>query len=181
MGTGLLHLHNALRWVIIIAGLIAIVKAIMNASAGKPYSKGPGAVFVASLHIELLLGLGIYFGISGLAATFRADPGAAMKVAALRFYGMEHLVIMIAAVVVATIGSAKARRAPDEASKNKTARTFFLIAFVLLLVGIPWPFRGDGVGRGLFPGMKAPAAETTTTTTTPTPTTTTPPTAPTVG
>jgi hypothetical protein len=162
MGTGLLHLHNALRWVIVISGLIAVVKAILNASANKPYSKGPGAVFVASLHIELLIGLVLYFGVSGLAATFRADPGASMKVAALRFYGMEHLILMTAAVVVATIGSARARRAGDEATKNKTARTFFLIALALLALGIPWPFRGDGVGRGLFPGMKAPAATTAT-------------------
>ena len=90
-----------------------------------------------------------------------------MKVAALRFFGMEHLILMIAAVVVATIGSAKARRAADEASKNKTARTFFLVAMVLLVLGIPWPFRGDGVGRGLFPGMKAPVAEAPPTATTP--------------
>jgi hypothetical protein len=169
MGTGLLHLHNALRWVIVIAGLVAVVKAILNASANKPCSKGPGAVFVASLHIELLIGLVLYWGVSGLAATFRADPGASMKVAALRFFGMEHLILMIAAVVVATIGSAKARRAADEATKNKTARTFFLIALVLLALGIPWPFRGDGVGRGLFPGMSAPAATTSTTETAPTP------------
>ena len=101
---------------------------------------------------------GLYFGVSALAETFRANPGAAMKVAALRFFGMEHLVLMVAAAVVATIGSARSRRAPDEASKNKTARTFFVIAMVLVLLGIPWPFRGDGVGRGLFPGMPAPAA-----------------------
>jgi hypothetical protein len=157
MGTGLLHLHNALRWVIVIAGLVAVVKAILNASAHRPYQKGPGSVFVAALHIELLIGLVLYFGVSGLAAAFRADPGAGMKVAALRFFGLEHLVLMLAAVVVATIGGAKARRAADEAQKNKTARTFFLIALVLLALGIPWPFRGDGVGRGLVPGMPAAA------------------------
>ena len=158
MGTGLIHLHNALRWVVLIAGVVAIVKAILNASAGKPYQKGAGTVFVASLHLDLVLGIGIYFGVSGLAASFRADPGAAMKVAALRFYGMEHLLLMVAAVVVATVGSARSKRARDETSKNKSARTFFLVAMVLLLLGIPWPFRGDGVGRSLVPGMTAPAA-----------------------
>jgi len=158
MGTGLIHLHNALRWVVLIAGVIAIVKAILNASAGKPYQKTAGTVFVASLHVQLLLGLGLYFGVSGVVAAFLADPGASMKVAALRFFGMEHLVLMVAAAVVATIGSARSRRAPDEVTKNKTARTFFLIAMVLLLLGVPWPFRGAGVGRGLFPGMAAPAA-----------------------
>ncbi len=161
MGTGLLHTHNALRWVILIAGVIAIVKAILNAQNGKPYQKTAGTVFVASLHLQLILGLVLWAGVSGIVATFRADPGAAMKVAALRFFGVEHSILMIAAVVVATIGSARARRAADDASKNKAARTFFLIAMVLLLLGIPWPFRGDGVGRALFPGMSAPAATST--------------------
>jgi len=166
MEAGLIHLHNALRWVVVIAGVLAVVKAILNAQANKPYSRGPGVVFMASLHVQVLLGFIIYFAVSGLAATFRADPGAAMKVAALRFFGMEHVTLMVIATVLATIGSARARRGPDEVTKNKTARTFFAIALVLLALGIPWPFRGDGVGRGLFPGMAAPAAQPSASTTT---------------
>lgn len=160
MDAGMLHLHNFLRWVVLIAGLIAVVRGIMGRDGSKPYTRLPGTVFVASLHVQLVLGLFIYFGISGLVATFRADPGAAMKVAALRFYGVEHLLGMIIAAVVATIGSARARRAADDTTKNKTSSLFFGIALVIILVSIPWPFRGDGVGRGLFPGMKAPAATT---------------------
>lgn len=167
MSAGLLHLHNALRWVILIAGLIAVVKAVMNLAANKPYSKAPGTVFVASLHVQLILGFILYGAFSGLAQQFRAMGGAAMKDAVLRFWGMEHLVMMLIAVVLATIGSARARRAPTDAAKNRTARLFFAIALVVLLAGIPWPFRQAGIARGLFPGMSAPAATATTTPTTP--------------
>lgn len=158
MATGMLHLHNVLRWVILIAGILAIVKAVMNLAANKPYSKGPGTVFVASLHVQLILGFIIYGGLSGLAATFRASIGTAMGDAMLRFWGMEHVVMMSLAAVVATIGSARARRAPTAQGKNKAARLFFTIAFVLILAAIPWPFRAAGIARGLFPGMSAPAA-----------------------
>lgn len=159
MSAGLLHLHNLLRLVIVVAGLVAVVRAFLGASSGKPYNKAPATVFVASLHVQLILGFIIYFATSGLAAAFRADPGGSMKVAMLRFYGMEHVLLMLVAVVVATIGSARTRRAQGDAAKHKTARLFFTIAFVVLMLGIPWPFRGDGVGRGLFPGMAAAASE----------------------
>jgi len=168
MAAGLIHLHNLLRLIIVVAGVVTVVRAFMGASSGKPYVKAPATVFVASLHVQVILGLVLWFGISGITATFRADPGAAMKVALLRFYGVEHSLLMLAAVVVATIGSAKTKRAQGDVAKHKSARLFFTIAMVLLVVGIPWPFRGEGVGRGLFPGMKAAAA-----TSTETPTTTT--------
>jgi len=160
MDAGMLHLHNFLRWVVVIAGLIAVVRGIMGRDGSKPYARVPGTVFVASLHVQLILGFIIYFGISGVVAAFRADPGAAMKIPGLRVYGVEHLLGMIVAAILATIGSARARRANGDGAKNKTSSLFFGIALVVIFVSIPWPFRGDGIGRGLFPGMKAPAAET---------------------
>ena len=171
MEAGLLHLHNFLRWVVLIAGVIAIVRAFTGMSGAKPYNRVPGTVFLASVHIQVLIGAVIYWVSSGIAATFRADVGAGMKVAMLRFFGMEHVVGMVLAAVVVTIGSARARRGADDAAKNKTAAVFFTIGLLLILAVIPWPFRGDGVGRPLFPGMKAPATEPTSTTTT-TPSTT---------
>ncbi len=152
MSVGMLHVHNILRWVVLIAGLIAVVRAVAASSTAKPYSKMPGLIFLGSLHLQVILGLILYFGISGITQAFLSDPGASMKNPMLRFYGVEHLVGMLVAAIVATIGSARTRRAADDAKKNKTAAIFFGIALLLILASIPWPFRGEGVGRGLFPG-----------------------------
>jgi hypothetical protein len=160
MHNGLLHLHNFLRWVVLLAGLVAVVRAHQGVAGNVGYRRGPGTIFVTSLHLQLLIGLGLYFGTSGLVTSFLASPGENMKNAVLRFFGVEHMVMMLAAIVVATIGSAKARRGADDRAKNKAARLFFAIALVLLLAGIPWPFRGGGVGRPWFPGMApAPVAQ----------------------
>jgi hypothetical protein len=161
MHTGLLHLHSFLRWVVVIAGLVAIVRAHRSLGSNGAYARAPGSVFVTSLHLQLTIGLVLYFGTSGLVASFLSAPGPSMKDALLRFFGVEHFVMMLAAVVFATIGSAKARRAGDDAAKNRITRTFFTIALVVLLAGIPWPFRAAGAGRAWFPGMApAPAATT---------------------
>ena len=164
MHTGLLHLHSLLRWVVVFAGVVAIVRAQQGVAGNAAYRRLPGTVFVMSLHLQLTIGLVLYFGTSPLVTTFLASPGASMKDALLRFFGVEHLIMMLAAVIVATIGSAKARRGADDVAKNKAARLFFTIAMVLLLAGIPWPFRAVGAGRAWFPGMTPTAAATTTTT-----------------
>jgi hypothetical protein len=93
-------------------------------------------------------------------APFIGGAAYALLERGLRVYGVEHLLGMIVAAILATIGSARARRANGDGAKNKTSSLFFGIALVVIFVSIPWPFRGDGIGRGLFPGMKAPAAET---------------------
>lgn len=160
MEAGLLHLHNFLRWVVLIAGIVAIVRSFTGIGGGKPYNRTPGIVFMGALHLNVMLGLLLYVAFSGVAATFRADIGAGMKVAMLRFFGMEHAVGMLIAAVLVTIGSARARRASDDAAKHKTAAVFFTLGLLIMLAVIPWPFRGDGVGRPLFPGQRPAAVET---------------------
>ncbi len=158
MHTGLLHLHGLLRWVVVIAGLVAVVRAHRALAAGQPYGRAAGLTFVMSLHLQLVVGFLLYLGTSGLVATFLAAPGPSMKDGVLRFFGVEHLVMMLGAIVVATVGNAKVRRAADDGARNRLARTFFAIALLLLVAGIPWPFRTVGAGRAWLPGMKPSTA-----------------------
>jgi hypothetical protein len=167
MHTGLLHLHSLLRWVVVIAGVVAILRAQQGVAGNAPYRRLPGTIFVTSLHLQLVIGLALYFGSSVIVDSFLAAPGPSMKDGLLRFFGVEHLVTMLLAIVIATIGSAKARRGADDVAKNKAARLFFAVAFVLLLIGIPWPFRAVGAGRAWFPGMATAPAVTTPAETTP--------------
>ena len=60
MDTGLLHLHNLLRWVIIILLLLSIFKAYSGWQQKKIFSAGDRRVWLFTLiaaHITLLLGL----------------------------------------------------------------------------------------------------------------------------
>ena len=38
--------------------------------------------------------------------------------------------------------------------KHKRALTYYVIALLIILVNMPWPFRMNGIARGLFPGME---------------------------
>ena len=69
-----------------------------------------------------------------------------MKTAKSRFYGMEHLLIMVIAIAVITIGRKQAENASNIAVKHGTIVKWFTIGLILILAGIPWPFRGFGTG-----------------------------------
>src|SRR5262245_56849339 len=109
MYNGLLHLHNLLRWVILLLLVIAIVRAFVGMSANKPFTNGDkriGLFLMISAHINLLIGLyqwlaGPRYGIftSSLPAGTEL-----MKDTFYRFYWIEHPIGMIIAVALITIG-----------------------------------------------------------------------------
>lgn len=150
MHTGLLHLHGLLRWVFLVVSVVLVVKLVMGARRSGPYPRGLVGAHLGLLHINVLVGLVMWLGTSPLTSAFFANVGAGMKEAPLRFFGMEHPLMMIVAAVVATVGSVKAKRALDDARRLRTALIFQGLALVIVLAAIPWPFRG-AAGRPLLP------------------------------
>jgi multisubunit Na+/H+ antiporter MnhB subunit len=69
--------------------------------------------------------------------------GALMKDSVARFYGVEHILMMIIAVVLLTIGYSKSKRQELASKKHSTVLIFYGIALLLILVSIPWPFRAE--------------------------------------
>lgn len=136
-----LALHSWTRWLVLIFGLIAVFRAF-SGRQGRPWTgadNGMGAAFVGSMHLQLLLGLILYFALSpyGVKA-FETQGGAVMKDAGSRFFAVEHLIGMILAVVAAQVGRSLSKKAVDPIVKHKKAFTWFLIALLIVLVMIPW-------------------------------------------
>ena len=151
MLTGLLHVHSLLRYVLLILMLISIVKAFNGWGLKKAYSPGDRklALFtVISAHLQLVLGLVIYF-ISPTVKIGLANMSEAMKDAALRFWTVEHISMMLIAIILITIGSARAKRATTDEGKHKQIAVFFLIALLVIFIAIPWPWKE--VWRGWMP------------------------------
>ncbi len=142
MLNGLIHAHSGLRWVVLVLLVAATFKALMKWRSNVSYSEGDRKLnlfTMISMHVQLLL---------GLALIFMSDKVnfSQMKDAMYRFFSVEHSVMMLLAIALVTIGHSKAKKATDDAKKFKTIFTFYLIALLLVLVAIPWPFRGWGNG-----------------------------------
>ena len=138
----LVHIHSILRWLV----LAAIILSLFIAYQGKKrreYNAGIGyhRFALIMVHLQFIAGIVLYF-ISPkviMAATSFKDP-------VLRFFFVEHLIIMLAAVVVITIGFVKYKKTSDYRKKLKRIIVYYTIGLIIILIGIPWPFRNLGAG-----------------------------------
>jgi len=62
-----------------------------------------------------------------------------------RFFTVEHMLMMLIAIAIATIGYSGAKRISDSMKQHKRIFITYLIALILILASIPWPFRNLGV------------------------------------
>lgn len=149
-----LGIHSIVRWLILLFGLWAVIRAIMGVSGKSAYSAADtkaGLFFMIFLDIQFLLGI-ILLIVSPLAQTAFGDMGAAMGNKGLRFFSVEHTILGLAALAFVHIGRSKIKKLTDDGKKHKTALIFFGLALVLILALIPWPGR-EMIGRALFPSF----------------------------
>lgn len=136
----MIHAHSGLRWVVLFLLIAAITTAYNNNKKGVPYSKETNKLGLFALiftHIQLLLGLGLYF-----TSSFVKFEGGVMKDSLLRFYTVEHILMMLIAIALITIGYSKTKKTGNW----KKQFTFYLIGLIVILLAIPWPFRGLHAG-----------------------------------
>jgi hypothetical protein len=119
----LLMLHSILRWLIVLAGLLALVKFAAGWLGKREFSKmdrGLSSGFSGLMDLQVLLGL-IYFFITGF-----GEAGFPM-------FRIEHMSTMLVAAVVAHAPSMFKKRAV-----NKYAVGFFAVlgALAFVLVGV---------------------------------------------
>lgn len=137
----LLLLHSWLRWAVLGLGIYALYNNYTGWQAERKFlaaDKRINTLFVASLHLQIVLGVALYYGVSPMMQGILADFKGSMKDSALRFWSVEHITGMVIGVAIAQIGSIKSKNQKGETSKFRTAFTWFTIALLLILLMIPF-------------------------------------------
>lgn len=141
MYNGLLHAHSGLRWVALILLIYSVFNAFSKRKDGD-FTDGDRKLTLftmISAHLQLVFGLVLYF----ISDKVSFSEGF-MKNSVLRFYAMEHILLMLIAIVLITIGYSKVKKSTESSDKFKRILIFFGIALVLIIAAIPWPFRDLG-------------------------------------
>lgn len=152
MFEGLLTFHSLLRWILLLLLIATAVKSYYGWKGRKQFTESDRKMSLYTLisaHLQLVLGLILYF-TSDLVSAARLNMGAAMKDPILRYWVVEHLLMMVISIVLITIGYSRAKRATSDNLKFRRLAIFYGIALVIILISIPWPFRMIGAGRGWF-------------------------------
>ena len=136
-----LFLHSWLRWIVLILAVLVIARSFLGWKLKESYSRSDhvlSASFVGSMHLQLLIGLVLYFFLSPITAIALRDFGGAMKAASIRYWAVEHFFVMILAVIIAQIGRSRSKKVSTNKKKFKTAMMFYMIALILMLSRIPF-------------------------------------------
>lgn len=133
-----LFLHSLLRWVVLVSLLLSIYQLITKKEALKT-----SKILLMSGHTTLLIGI-IQFFTSPLGISLVNTWGMAnvMHDRVGRFWVVEHTSGMLIALVFITIGHIKLKKQGG----NSLTLVFYILALLIILASIPWPFR-DLIGR----------------------------------
>ncbi len=123
--------HSGWRYLVLILLVLATLQALAGWMGNRSYTEANRKLNVFTLisaHIQLLIGLVLYF-----LSPLTKGP---MSEAISRYWKVEHISMMIIAVVLITIGNAKSKKIADATAKHKTITIFFGIALILIVVSI---------------------------------------------
>jgi hypothetical protein len=142
MYSAVLLLHSWLRWVVILAGLIAIIRAFAGWRGRGRWTAADdraGFLFTLTLDIQVLVGALLYFWLSPITSRALQDFGTAMRTSSLRYWAVEHVFGIVVALALAHIGRARIRKTADAVRRHRLAAILFGLALIALLISIPWP------------------------------------------
>ncbi len=143
-------LHSWLRWATLLCALAAIASAYVD---DKPLDESPNGArwdswFMAAVDLQVLFGLVLYFGLSPFMPDALSDMSTAARNPFLRYWMVDHLLLMGVAVVLVRAGRYLALTAQTARARRSRRLWCFSLAIVAMLVAIPWPGQGDA--RPLF-------------------------------
>jgi hypothetical protein len=133
--------------VVLILAVVAVVRAFIGWFGKKEWTaldNRAGMLLSASMDIQVILGFVLYIFLSPLTTTALQDFGASMSNALLRYWSVEHVLLMVVALILIHVGRATSKVAEEATSKHKRAAIFFGLATLAILIAIPWPFWSYG-------------------------------------
>ena len=135
-----LLLHSGFRYIVMILILLAILQSFVGWFGKKAYTEGNRKINLFTLisaHTQLVIGLVLYF-----LSPFVVFAKATMKEPVARYWTVEHITMMIIAIVLITIGYSKSKRIILPEGKHRTVAIFYSLALLIIVVTIIVSKRG---------------------------------------
>lgn len=134
-------LHSYWAYLALVILVISTLNALFKYLGNKEFGAFDFRVSLFTLivvHIQLLIGVVLFFSAGYLTIIRETGMGEIMKNASLRSNIIEHPLTMIIAVVLITMGYSKHKKKLTSKPKFKRLAIFYTIALILVLTKIPW-------------------------------------------
>jgi hypothetical protein len=147
-----LTLHSWNRWITLALAVAAFISAFQDHTTFTERPKGSkwDAFLMAAVDLQVLLGLLLYLGLSPLTRAALTDFMTAIRTPSVRFWALDHAVLMFGAVILVRLGRVLPGSATTASARRSRRLICFGLALAIMLAGIPWP--GMEVARPLLRG-----------------------------
>jgi cytochrome bd-type quinol oxidase subunit 2 len=128
------YLHSGFRFLVLALILVAILTALAGWLGKGAYTKGNRKLYLfamISAHTQFLIGLVLYF-----ISPFVQFGSTTMKDATTRYWTVEHIAMMLFAIVLITIGHSRSKKATLPEAKHRAIAIFYFLAAVVVVVAI---------------------------------------------
>ncbi len=125
------ELHSGFRFIVMVLFIYTLLVALFGWIGRSPYTnrnRVTNLIALASVHTQLVIGVILYF-LSPL-VQFNKDT---MKDPSLRYFTVEHWVMMVIAIVIITIGHSKSKKVVLPEIKHKTIAIYYGIALLIII------------------------------------------------
>lgn len=142
MYPSLILLHATVRWLLLLLLLLSLYRAAAGLYGRRSFTKADNALrhwTATAAHIQLLAGMLLYTQ-SPVVRYFWQHFREAVRVKDTLFFGLLHMLLMLAAIAILTAGSALAKRRSSHPAKFRTMLLWYGVALLIILTAIPWPF-----------------------------------------
>jgi hypothetical protein len=137
-----LILHSVVRYFVLIMLIVLIFKSLAGWMGKAGYTPGDNKISLFTLiltHTQFLVGIFLYF-----MSPFVQFSSDTMKDPSARYWTVEHVTIMLIAVVLITVARSTSKKISDSVARHRRLFILNAIALLIILAGI-----GMG-GRGFF-------------------------------
>ncbi len=141
-----LTLHSIVRWLVVISAVLVLARMYGGLFSRRSWTAADdraGMIFTMLLDLQALLGIILYVFLSPTTTAFLAGQ-TGMSNSLARYFGVEHVFMMVIALVVAHVGRSLAKKGATNAWKFRRGAIFFTVSVLLILFAIPWPFLPAG-------------------------------------
>ena len=135
------NIHSYWAYLVLLVLILGILNAIVGKIKGKDFESKDLRLSLFGLifsHIQLLIGLILFFVSPWFDQWSNLGMGGVMKDAQARLYLVEHPFTNILAIVLITMGWSIHKRQSDPGKKFLRIALFYGLGLLLLLSRIPW-------------------------------------------
>ena len=135
------NIHSYWAYLVLLVLILGILNAIGGKIMGRDFESKDLRLSLFGLifsHIQLLIGLILYFVSPWFDQWSDMGVGSVMKDAQARLYLVEHPITNILAIILITMGWSLHKRQSDPGKKFLRIALFYGFGLLLLLSRIPW-------------------------------------------